>query len=170
MEFNPKLTEVETLFALAPSVAMKSFPNDAPGTAANFNFGSGRETGREARAAFFSCGAPARALGWRDVPVPATEWQHLAYTCTGGYRGTFRVYLNGKLVNERGFFSLDSIGGHPMHLGSAWHTARGALNFFSGSIAQLRVYDYTRSPEEISATAAAKLAVTVKPPAPPLLK
>lgn len=52
----------------------------------------------------------------------------------------------------------------------AWHTARGALNFFSGSVAQLRVYDYTRSPEEISATAAAKLAVTVKQPAPPLLK
>ncbi len=150
---NPKLTEVETLVALAPSVAMKSFPNYVPGTAANFNFGSGRETGKEARAAFFSCGTSARAIGWRDVPVPATEWQHLAYTCTGGYRGTFRVYLNGKLVNERGFFSLDTIGGHPMHLGAAWHTARGAMNFFSGSVAQLRVYDYSRTAEEIGSAA-----------------
>ena len=150
---NPKLTEVETIFSLAPSVATKSFLNDAPGTAANFNFGSGREAGRESRAAFFSSGATSRNIGWKDVPVPATEWQHIAYTFTGGYRGTFRVYLNGKLVNERGFFSLDTVSGQPMHLGAAWHTARGALNAFFGSVAQLRVYDYTRTAEEIGSAA-----------------
>ncbi|MEA3207603.1 MAG: acid phosphatase type 7 [Chthoniobacter sp.] len=71
-------------------------------------------------------GAPSRNIGWKDVPIPSTERRYIACTCTGGYRGTFRAYLNGKLVNELGFFSLDIIGGHPMYLGAAWHThARG---------------------------------------------
>ncbi len=56
-------------------------------------------------------------------------------------------------MNERGFFSLDTVGGQPMHLGAAWHSARGAMNAFSGSVAQLRVYDYTRTAEEIGSAA-----------------
>ena len=70
----------------------------------------------------------------------AGEWQHVCCVNTGGYRGTFRVYVNGELVNERPFFTLDTLGGRPMYLGSGWNTSRGSQNRFSGSLARLRAH------------------------------
>ncbi len=150
---NPKLADVETFLSLAPSVAMKAYPHDAVGRAANFNFGAARETGRELRAGFFSSGPTSRHVGWTDAAVPATDWQHIAFVYTGGYRGAFRVYRDGQLLKERGFFTLDTLGGQPMHIGAAWNTALGAMNGFSGSLARLQVSDYARTEEEIRADA-----------------
>jgi hypothetical protein len=91
-------------------------------------------------------------VGWNELPA-VNKWQHIAFVYSGGYRGTFTVFLNGKKVNDRGFFTLDTTGGFPMHLGAAWNTARGAVTPFSGSLSQLRVYDYARSEEQIRASA-----------------
>lgn len=149
---NPKLAELETVFSLAPAVAMKSFPNDAVGRAAHFNFGTARDGGRDLRPGLFSSGPQARNVGWREVPQVTPEWHHVAWVNTGGYRGSFRVYLDGKQVVERSFFTLDSIGGRPMHLGAAWNTGRGSSNHFSGSMASLRVYDHTLTEDELKAS------------------
>jgi hypothetical protein len=78
---------------------------------------------------------------------------------SGGYRGTFRVYVNGALVNERSFFTLDTIAGQPMVVGAGWNTARGAVNRFSGSLARLRVHTAALPPAEIR-DAAEKLAAS----------
>lgn len=153
---NPKLTELETVFSLAPTVAMQAFPSDSVGRSAHFNFGSARDGGRDLRAGFFSSGPQARNVGWRDAPTVTPEWHHVAWVNSGGYRGNFKVYLDGKLVAERGFFTLNTIGGWPMHLGSAWNTARGSSNSFSGSLASLQVYDYIRTESEIQASVSSK--------------
>lgn len=84
------------------------------------------------------------------------QWHHVARVNSGGYRGSFKVYLDGKLIVERGFFTLDTIGGWPMHLGVAWNTARGSSNIFSGSLASLRVYDYARTEDELHASLSSK--------------
>jgi hypothetical protein len=72
---------------------------------------------------------------------------------SGGYRGTFRVYVNGELVNERAFFTLDTIAGQPMYLGAGWNTSRGAQNRFTGSLARLRVHEGALQKKVIQAAA-----------------
>lgn len=74
---------------------------------------------------------------------------------SGGYRGTFRVYVNGELVNERAFFTLDTIAGQPMYLGAGWTTSRGGQNRFTGSLARLRVYDGALGQNAVRAAEAA---------------
>lgn len=151
-----KFPEAQTVLALAPSVAMKSYPNDVNTCAANFNFGSGKEMDRSLRPGVFSSGQSSRNVGWTAAaPVPS-QWQHVACVYEGGYRGTFTVYLNGRKVNQRGFFTLDTIGGYPVYLGGAWNTSRGAMNLFIGSISRLRVYNFARSEQEIRIAAGEK--------------
>jgi hypothetical protein len=77
---------------------------------------------------------------------------------SGGYRGTFRVYVNGELVNERAFFTLDTIAGQPMYLGAGWNTSRGAQNRFTGSLARLRVHEGALGQREIHGAAQAAAA------------
>lgn len=155
---NPRLADQETVFALAPQIAMQSYPFDNRNCAANFNFGAAREGGRDLRPGFFGTGQMSRNVGWRETDKPAStgQWQHVACVYSGGYKGAFRAYVDGKLVNEKDFFTLDTAGGFPMHLGAGWNTARGAMNKFSGSLARLRVYDYARTEEEIRAAASGK--------------
>ena len=96
-----------------------------------------------------------RHVGWTPgAPAPESgAWRHVAYVNTGGYRGTFRVYVDGELVNERPFFTLDTIAGYPMYLGAGWNTSRGAQNRFTGSLARLRVHDGALGGAEIRAAA-----------------
>ncbi len=150
---SPRLPETQTVFALAPSVAMKSYLHDVNTCAANFNFGSGKESDRSLRPGAFSSGQSSRNVGWTAVVPASGQWQHLACVYSGGYRGTFKVYLNGKLAGEHGFFTLDTIAGYPMYLGAAWNTARGAVNPFIGSLSRLRVYSYARTDQEIRSAA-----------------
>lgn len=86
----------------------------------------------------------------------APQWTHVVCVFTGGYRGNFKVYVNGSLVNDKGFMTLNTVGGYPMFLGASWNTALGASNKFSGSLARLKVYDYVRTEAEILAAAREK--------------
>ena len=149
--FNPKVADIETVFTLAPAVAMPGFLHESNSCGAMFGFGNAKEDDRTYRPAFFASGQSARHVGWRPGgPGPvAGAWQHVACVNTGGYRGTFRVYVNGELVNERPFFTLDTIAGQPMVVGAGWNTARGAVNRFSGSLARLRVTAAALPPEAI---------------------
>lgn len=155
---NPGMAECETILGLAPSVAMKGFDKERMNCAANFSFGSGHEKNRDLRPGFFTCGMPGGNVGWKEEGfwTKATEWTHVAHVFTGGYRGNFKVYVNGKLVNDKGFMTLNTVGGYPMYLGAAWNTALGGSNKFSGSLARLKVYDYARTETEILAAAQEK--------------
>jgi hypothetical protein len=154
--FNPKAGDIETVFTLAPAVAMPSFLHESNSCGAAFGFGSAKEDERTYRPAFFTSGQSSRHVGWKPGggPPVAGEWQHVACVNSGGYRGTFRVYVNGEIVNERQFFTLDTIAGLPMYLGAGWNTSRGAQNRFTGSLARLRVHDGALGQEEIRAAAA----------------
>lgn len=154
--YNPGCTDAETIFSLAPQVAMKGYLHDSVNRAANFNYGNAKDSERDSRPALFNTGASSRNIGWKTEAPETNKWVHLAWVYSGGYRGTFKVYLNGRVVAERGFYALDTLGGGPMHLGAAWNTARGTMSQFSGSLASLQVYDYARTPEEITAAAAGK--------------
>ena len=149
--FNPKVADIETVFTLAPAVAMPGFLHESNSCGAMFGFGNAKEDDRTYRPAFFASGQSSRHVGWRPGgPGPvAGAWQHVACVNTGGYRGTFRVYVNGELVNERPFFTLDTIAGQPMVVGAGWNTARGAVNRFSGSLTRLRVTAAALPPEAI---------------------
>jgi hypothetical protein len=150
---NPGMSECETILGLAPSVAMKSFDKERMSCAANFSFGSGHEKNRDLRPGFFTCGMPGSNVGWKEegFMTTAPQWTHVAHVFTGGYRGNFKVYVNGVLVNDKGFMTLNTVGGYPMFLGASWNTALGASNKFSGSLARLKVYDYVRTEAEILA-------------------
>jgi hypothetical protein len=152
---NPGMAECETILGLAPSVAMKAFDKERMSCAANFSFGSGHEKNRDLRPGFFTCGMPGSNVGWKEegFMTTAPQWTHMACVFTGGYRGNFKVYVNGALVNDKGFMTLNTVGGYPMYLGSSWNTALGASNKFTGSLARLRVYDYARTEAEILAAA-----------------
>jgi hypothetical protein len=146
---NPSFAETETAFALAPAVAMKSYLHETNTCAANYNFGAARDKDRDYRPGLFSTGQSCRNVGWKDAVATANEWHHVVWVYSGGYKGTFKVYVDGKLVTERGFFAIDTIAGFPMHVGGGWNTARGLQNPFSGAINTLRVYDYALLESEI---------------------
>jgi hypothetical protein len=153
---NPKLTDLETVFSMAPSVAMPGFLHESTGRAANFNFGSARDTPREYKAGFFSSGSISRNVGWKEATEVTPTWHHVAWVYSGGYRGSFSVYVDGSLVKRNIFHTLNTIEGYPMHIGASWNTARGAGSRFSGSLASLRVYDHARDEEDIRAAASNK--------------
>jgi hypothetical protein len=152
--YNPGLGDAETILGLAPQVAMKSYLHESVNRAANFNYGNAKDSERDSRPGLFSTGTSTRNIGWKTEAPEPNKWVHLAWVSSGGYRGSFKVYQNGKLVAERAFYTTDTIGGFPMYLGAAWNTARGTMSPFSGSLARLQVFDYARTPEEIAAAAA----------------
>ncbi|NLY11287.1 MAG: LamG domain-containing protein [Firmicutes bacterium] len=131
----------QTVFSLAPRVAMKSFPQDAMPRAANFNVG----------ASAFNSGHDSRRVTW-TTPSTGT-WHHIAYVYSGGYRGEMKVYVDGKFVARKGHYALYTSTGYPMHIGGAWQTAGGAFDLFNGSVASVTVYDYVRTEQEIAQAA-----------------
>jgi len=151
--FNPKFGESETVFALAPNVAMPAHWHDTNTCAANFNFGNGKESGNSLRPGAFATGQNSRNVGWKETLPVAGRWQHVAWTYSGGYPGTMQVYLDGNLAQERTLFNLHTLAGYPMFLGSGWNTARGLTNPFTGSVSSVRVYSYVRAPQEIKEAA-----------------
>jgi hypothetical protein len=146
---NPSFADIETAFALAPSVAMKSYLHETNTCAANYNFGAGVDKDRDYRAGLFSTGQSCRNVGWKAAVSNPNEWHHVVWVNSGGYKGTFKVYVDGNLVNERGYFAIDTIAGYPMHVGGGWNTARGLQTPFSGALHSLRAYDYALSETEI---------------------
>jgi hypothetical protein len=146
---NPALAAHETVFSLAPHVAMKGYPDAACARAADFCFGAGDDT----KPAAFATGGGNRAIGWSGGNPAAGKWHHLACVYSGGANGVFTVFVDGQRNTQRAYYRLLTMPGFPMHIGASWNTATGAAHHFSGSLAQLRVYDYAKSEEEIARTA-----------------
>lgn len=165
--FNPRFEERETVFALAPQVAFKSFPYDASERGADFNYGGGNEAGTlDTRPGVFMTGHGTHDVGWKQKAPTAGEWHHIACVYSGGYKGEMQVYVDGQLDNRRAYYSLYTMAGYPMRIGGAWNTATGLYCPFSGSLAGLRLYDYARTAEEIRLAAATPRSLAVTPARP----
>ena len=72
----------------------------------------------------------------------------------GGCPGTLRLHVDGSPDAERTYYTLDTMPGYAMHLGTSWNTAAGTGRMLSGSLARLQVYDYARTAEEVIEAAA----------------
>ncbi len=92
---------------------------------------------------------------WRRG-LQGNKWTHIALVYDGGYRSTFKVYVDGELMKDgtKTFTSLATIAGYPMYVGSLFNTYSGVVNPYRGGIASLKAYDYVRTPQEIAEAAA----------------
>ena len=146
--YNPQVDRNETAFALAPHVMMKPADTGRRRSrggdllrAANCNAGRGPA---------FSSGPRYRDVNWDDGNAPpAGAWHRVTWVYPGGERTAFKVYVDGKPAGSLDFYALCTVPGYPMHIGATYNTETGPLNFFSGSISGLKVYDYAKTDEEI---------------------
>lgn len=150
---NPEVAQRETVFSMAPFVALASYPDFSCNRALAFGYGSGGEDSPAA----FDTGRGERQIGWKGGPPAAGRWHHIAYVYTGGLQGRMRVYVDGRLNVEEAYYTLCTAPGYPLHLGASWNTAAGPIHMFSGSLGGLRVYDYARTGEEIRKAAGTEM-------------
>ena len=149
--FNPQVGADETVFSMAPLVAMKSYPESLIFRGVECRYGSRKDLEPGA----FTTGWEPRHVGWKTAPPAEGKWHHIAYVYDGGCPGTLRLYVDGSPDAERAYYTLDTMPGYAMHLGTSWNTAAGTGQMFSGSLARLQVYDYARTAEEVREAAAA---------------
>jgi hypothetical protein len=152
--YNPKVNDDETVFSLAPREAFsRVYFEGFAYRALELRYAPGSE--RRSGAVF--TGMRLRNLGWKDGDYPAPgEWHHIAFVYDGTRQGTAQVYVDGKLNNAVGYYTICTQDGLPMYLGTAWNTDHGTRDMFSGSLASLKVYDYARTEEEIAEAAQAE--------------
>jgi hypothetical protein len=145
--FDPKVDQVETIVALAPTIAMQGSAHLPVNRQANCNLGTATAMDAASKSndipGAFAGGKP--TLGWNEPP-PGGRWCQVTWVYSGGGDGEVTCYVDGLLRARRGAVALDTVTGHPLHLGAAWHTAQGPLTMFSGSLASLRIYDHARPP------------------------
>jgi len=150
--FNPKLEKIETVFALAPALAMHDNARHRTPRMVNCNIGSVKppEVGKQENdyPSAFAAGKP--TLAWNEPP-PAGAWCRVTWVYTGGADGEIRCYVDGHLAASRGAVSLNTATDQSMYLGCDWNTALGFLSPFSGTIGALRVWDHAHSLEQIAA-------------------
>jgi hypothetical protein len=91
-----------------------------------------------------------RSVNWNINENPTGKWTRLAWVYDGGPETTVRLYRDGKQNAERTFMSLDTIGGYPMCIGGVMNPDLGEKFLFKGGIAEIKVYDYPRTAEEIA--------------------
>ena len=109
------------------------------------SFAAGRGSGNRGLA------REVRSVNWGSGESTTGNWVRLAWVYDGGPESTVRLYRDGKLNSERSFMSLDTIGGYPMYVGGMMHPGLGEKYLFKGGIAEIRIYDYPRTSEEIAA-------------------
>ena len=91
---------------------------------------------------------------WKiDPEEQVKQWVHLAWVYEGGQFSKIRLYRNGKLNAEYDFKTIDTIGGYPMSIGGIMSPALAEKSLFKGAIAEIRIFDYPRTPEEIATDA-----------------
>lgn len=154
---NPKVDKVETVFALAPALAMHLNAGHAAPRMVNCNLGTVKppEAGKRENdyPSAFAGGKP--TLAWNEPP-PAGAWCRVTWVYSGGRDGEVRCYVDGRLAAQRGAVSLNTVAGEAMHLGCDWNTALGSLSPFSGTVSAVRVWDHAQSSEEIAGRAATR--------------
>ena len=150
--FNPKLEKLETVFSLAPALAMHDNAKHTTPRMVNCNIGSVKppEAGKHENdyPSAFAAGKP--TLAWSESP-PAGTWCRVTWVYTGGLDGEVRCFVDGHLAASRSAVSLNTATDQPMHLGCDWNTALGFLCPFSGTIGAVRVWDHAQTIEQISA-------------------
>ena len=146
---NPSVQHVETVFALAPAAAKRTFMDWQGNGGVECNYGRG---GYNAPSAFAN-GTDGFNIAWHGAPPKATGWRHLAWVYSGGRFGSVRVYADDRLNAIEEHVSLDTYSGFRMVLGAGWNTRKGLKNPFSGAVNRLTVFDYARTAEEIQAAA-----------------
>ncbi len=90
-------------------------------------------------------------MAWDPTPRLGA-WHHLAWVYSGGLHGTVTVYVDGEPNAVEEHVSLSTCPGFPMHLGTAWNTAKGPRTMLSGSIHRLTAYGYARTAADIRAS------------------
>lgn len=145
--YNPEVSGNETVFSLAPRQAFDTtYPEGEIERALEIRYALGHE--REPGALHTGWGV--RSIGWKDGKYPAAgEWHHIAFVYDGRHQGACKVYVDGKLNSMREYYTLCTNSGLPMYLGTAFNTSIGPIDGFSGSIAELKVYDYAKLDSEI---------------------
>lgn len=140
--YNPHIEQAETMFSLVPRKAfVPSYLEDWMKRAMEFRYGAD---------AVYT-GADSRTLAWDENKAPeAGKWHKIAFVYDGQLHGWGRVYVDGKRVKEKGWYTISPLAGLPMVVGSAWNTSYGPQEGFSGSIASVKVFDYAKTPEEIA--------------------
>jgi hypothetical protein len=141
--YNPSVEPAETLFSLAPRKAFApSYGEDFMRRALELRYG---------RDVVFT-GTDNRTLAWDQGKVPAAkQWHHIAFVYDGALHGWGRVYVDGALYKEKGWYTLSTLPGLPMVVGSAWNTDYGPIEGFTGSLASVKVYDYAKTADEVRA-------------------
>lgn len=151
--YNPNVGGNETVFTLAPREAFKT---DYLEYTINRALEVRYCTGNEFDPGAISTNMDVRSMGWKNGKFPeAGQWHHIAFVYDGRHQGWGRVYVDGKLATERGYYTLCTNGGMPMFLGTAWNTDRGTTDMFTGSISSVKVFDYPKTAEEIAKAAGA---------------
>lgn len=129
---NPEIADSECLI----SWAGRGGPD---ATTAQFGYGSQREFGAVGHWGFAD-------MGWGGRPPEAGVWHHLAVVFDGVIE---RVYVDGELNNAEAKMLLMHEG-RPIHVGAS----EPGTEFFSGTVASLRVYDVALSETEVQNLAA----------------
>ncbi len=140
--FNPHIEQAETMFSLVPRKAfVPSYLEDWMKRAMEIRYGAD---------AVFT-GADSRTLAWDENKAPeAGKWHKIAFVYDGQLHGWGRIFVDGKLVKEKGWYTLSPLAGLPMVVGSAWNTSYGPQEGFSGSIASVKVFDYAKTADELA--------------------
>ncbi|MBA7630732.1 hypothetical protein ES703_38256 [subsurface metagenome] len=140
--YNPSIASEETMI----SWARRGQPS---GSNMAFNYGSSSTLGA---ADHWSPGASPLNLGYEGnhSPAPAAGiWWHLVYTYDGG---TARIYVNAEEETTNAVGLLNTFGGYNIRIAAQGdNTGTGvqkALNF-TGSFAEVRIYDRALTQEEI---------------------
>ncbi len=124
--FNPDISETEFIVSFSEDGGLE-------GTCARMGFGSSREFGAMVHG------------GWADLsyrnPPQAGKWQHIAVTFDGSIE---KIYVNGQLDNQEEKM-LHLAGAENILLGRSY----GQPEYFSGSIASLKLFDKALTPTEI---------------------
>lgn len=146
--YNPNVKPNETVFSLAPREAFKTnYLEYTINRALEMRYCSGQEFDPGA----VNTAMGVRSIGWKNGKYPeAGQWHHIAFVYDGRRQGWARVYVDGKLATERGYYTLCTNSGLPMFLGTAWNTDRGTQDMFTGSIASVKVHDYPKTADEIA--------------------
>ena len=84
--------------------------------------------------------------GWQDLDTVALinydEWHHVALVRDSS---TLRLFMDGTMINTNSIGSCSGQGSNqPVRIGAAWGTTYGYVNYFNGSIDEVRISDTAR--------------------------
>ncbi len=77
--------------------------------------------------------------------VPLSEWSHIAITYN---ESILKIYIDGNLANSQALGSIPNENQTPVLIGAFYRDGK-TTEYFEGQIAEVRIWDYARSPKQI---------------------